>query len=231
MLVNCFLLDWKLSLMVFGAVPVTLLPVIRIAKRLRRNTGASVASLGHISEIALEALSGIRVVQAFGMEGFENKKFASEGQKLLETVMRVTRIRNLASPSTEFLSAAAGGVIVWYGGMQVLSQGAMKGSEFLGFLFAIFQLMPPIKELSNINNRFQEATAAGKRVFEILDTEPNIKNAPDAVSVGEFRDAIEFHNVGFRYGDGERVLEQINLTIRKGEVVAIVGEEEERLRT
>jgi ATP-binding cassette, subfamily B, bacterial MsbA len=99
----------------------------------------------------------------------------------------------------------------------------MKASEFLGFLFAIFQLMPPIKELSNVNNRIQEATAAGKRVFEILDTEPVIKDAPHPVKLYDFTKAIEIRNVSFHYNEGDLVLADVNLTIKKGEVVAIVG--------
>jgi subfamily B ATP-binding cassette protein MsbA len=99
----------------------------------------------------------------------------------------------------------------------------MEGSEFLGFLFAMFQLMPPIKELSNVNNRIQEASAAGKRVFEVLDTEPNIRDSPDAVLLPAFTTDIRFEGVSFRYGDGETVLDGITLNIRKGEVVAIVG--------
>ena len=134
----------------------------------------------------------------------------------------MTNIRNLASPTTEFLSAAAGGVIIWYGGLQVLGR-SMEGSEFLGFLFAMFQLMPPIKELSNVNNRIQEASAAGKRVFEVLDTEPNIRDAEGAVLLPAFTWDIRFEESSFRYAEGETVLDGISLNIRKGEVVAIVG--------
>jgi subfamily B ATP-binding cassette protein MsbA len=107
--------------------------------------------------------------------------------------------------------------------MQVLSHEALKASEFLGFLFAIFQLMSPIKELSGVNNRIQEATAAGKRVFDILDTEPGIKDAARPLRLNEFRSEIAFRDVSFHYQEGDPVLAQISLTIRKGEVVAIVG--------
>jgi subfamily B ATP-binding cassette protein MsbA len=217
------MLSWKLTLLAFVVFPLALLVISSVGRRVHLESGLIQQKLADLTSVLHETISGVKVVKAFGMEGFENRKFSSEGGRLLRTVMGVTRVRNLASPSTEFLSAAAGGVIVWYGGMQVLAQGAMSGSEFIGFLFAIFQLMPPIKELSNINNRFQEATAAGKRVFEVLDTEPNIRNRPDATAITDFSDAIEFHDVTFRYGDGDIVLDGINLAIRKGDVVAIVG--------
>jgi len=99
----------------------------------------------------------------------------------------------------------------------------MDSSEFILFLFAMFQLMPPIKELSNVNNRIQEASAAGDRVFEVLDTEPNIRDAADAVTLQSFERELRFDNVSFRSGEGDTVLDGISLTIRKGEVVAVVG--------
>jgi subfamily B ATP-binding cassette protein MsbA len=157
------------------------------------------------------------------MESFENRKFARENQSYFSTVLRINRIRNIASPTTEFLSAVAGGIVIWYGGILVLDQQVMKASEFLGFLFAIFQLMPPFKELSNVNNRVQEATAAGRRIFEILDTEPNIRNAANAGTLDQFISSIEFRGVSFQYTRGDIVLADINLVIRRGEVVAIVG--------
>jgi subfamily B ATP-binding cassette protein MsbA len=212
-----------LTLISFVVFPLVLLVIAGVGRRVHTESGLVQERIADLTSVLHETISGVKVVKAFGMEEFENRKFANEGEHFFRTLLRVTRIRNLASPATEFLSAAAGGVIIWYGGMQVLSHESMKASEFLGFLFAMFQLMPPIKELSTVNNRIQEATAAGKRVFEILDTEPNIRNAPSPVVLDDFRTAVEFRRVHFRYADGDAVLEDINLTIRKGEVVAIVG--------
>jgi subfamily B ATP-binding cassette protein MsbA len=100
----------------------------------------------------------------------------------------------------------------------------MRASEFLTFLFAIFQLMPPIKELSSVNNRIQESSAAADRVFEILDTEPNIKSEPDAIGKKEFNDKIKFVNVGYRYEDSEEdVLTNISFEVKRGDIIAFVG--------
>ena len=216
-------ISWKLTLIAFVVFPLALLIIAWIGRRVHRESGLVQERIADLTSVLHETISGVKVVKAFGMEDFENKKFAREGQQYLDTILRVTRIRNLASPSTEFLSAAAGAVIIWYGGMQVLHAEALKASEFLGFLFAIFQLMPPIKELSGVNNRIQEATAAGKRVFEILDTEPGIKDAARPLPLTAFNESIEFHNVVFHYVEGDPVLEDVSLTIRKGEVVAVVG--------
>lgn len=217
------ILSWRLTLMAFVVFPLVLLIISLIGRRVHRESGMVQERIADLTSVLHETISGVKVVKAFGMEGFENRKFADKGGAYLRTVLRVTRVRNLASPSTEFLSALAGGVIIWYGGLQVLGQESMKASEFLGFLFALFQLMPPIKELSNVNNRIQEATAAGKRVYEILDTEPNIRDVAEPVKLCGFRDQLEFRNVSFRYDGGDLVLADINFTIQKGEVIAIVG--------
>ncbi len=217
------ILSWQLTLMAFVVFPLVLLIISLIGRRVHRESGMVQERIADLTSVLHETISGVKVVKAFGMEDFENRKFAEKGRAYLRTVLRVTHVRNLASPSTEFLSALAGGVIIWYGGLQVLGQESMKASEFLGFLFALFQLMPPIKELSSVNNRIQEATAAGKRVYEILDTEPNIRDVPEPVKLCGFRDQLEFRNVSFRYDGGDLVLVDVNLTIRKGEVIAIVG--------
>ncbi len=216
-------ISWKLTLIAFVVFPLALLIIAGIGRRVHKESGLVQERIADLTSVLHETISGVKVVKAFGMEDFENKKFAREGQSYLDTILRVTRIRNLASPSTEFLSAAAGAVVIWYGGMQVLQHEALRASEFLGFLFAIFQLMPPIKELSGVNNRIQEATAAGKRVFEILDTEPGIRDAQTPLRLNAFESSIEFRNVSFHYVEGDPVLREISLTIKKGEVVAVVG--------
>ncbi|HSQ75487.1 MAG TPA: ABC transporter ATP-binding protein [Bacteroidota bacterium] len=217
------MISWKLTIIAFVVFPLALLVITGIGRRVHKESGFVQERIADLTSVLHETISGVKVVKAFGMEQFENRKFAQEGQRYLDTILRVTRIRNLASPSTEFLSAAAGAVIIWYGGMQVLQEGTLKASEFLGFLFAMFQLMPPIKELSGVNNRIQEATAAGKRVFEILDTEPGITDPPVPVPLHEFSSSIDFDNVEFHYVEGDPVLVDVSLTIRKGEVIAIVG--------
>lgn len=216
-------LSWQLTLIAFIVFPLVLLVIALVGRRVHRESGMVQERMAGLTSVLHETITGVKVVKAFGMEEFEERKFGRENDGFFRTVLHITRIRNLSSPTTEFLSALAGAVIIWYGGMQVLSAGTMRASEFLGFLFAIFQLMPPIKELSNVNNRVQEAAAAGKRVFEILDTKPNITDAPHPVRLPAFRSAIEFRGVAFEYDRGDAVLADIDLTIRTGEVVAIVG--------
>jgi subfamily B ATP-binding cassette protein MsbA len=222
-LVIALVLSWQLTLISFVVFPIALMIIALVGKRVHRESGLAQERIADVTSVLHETISGVKVVKAFGMEEFENKKFSKENAGYFKTVLRINKIRNIASPTTEFLSAVAGGIVIWYGGLLVLDQNQMKASEFLGFLFAIFQLMPPIKELSSVNNRIQEATAAGKRIFEILDTEPNIKDVANPIRLRDFTSSIEFISVSFQYNAGDIVLTDINLKISKGEVVAIVG--------
>lgn len=217
------LLSWKLTLISFVVFPMVLLVIGLVGRRVHKESGQAQERIADLTSVLHETISGVKVVKAFAMEEFENRKFSAVNNGYFRTILRIVRIRNLASPTTEFLSAVAGGIIIWYGGMQVLSHESMKASEFLGFLFVIFQLMPPIKELSGVNNRIQEATAAGARVFEILDTQPNIRDIVNPVKLKQFNRSVEFKNVSFHYNNGDIVLADINLGINKGEIVAIVG--------
>ncbi|NWF90660.1 MAG: ATP-binding cassette domain-containing protein, partial [Ignavibacteriaceae bacterium] len=174
--------------------------------------------------ILQETISGVKIVKAFSMEDYENRKFLHETKNYFRLILKIVRVRNLSSPLTEFLSVIIGVFIIYYGGVLVLKEGTLKASEFLGFLFAIFQLMPPIKELSSVNNRIQESSAAGDRIFEILDTLPNISDHKTSVSIDTFQHAIEFRDVNFKYEDSEElVLNNISFRVNKGEIIALVG--------
>jgi ATP-binding cassette, subfamily B, bacterial MsbA len=225
-----FTLSWKLTLLSFVVLPFSLFVISWIGMKLHKESGIMQEKMADITSVLQETISNVKVVKAFAMEDFEDKKFRKETFGYFKTMLKMTRIRNLSSPVTEFLSIVAGVIIIWYGGLQVLLSGEMKAAEFLGFLFAIFQIMPPVKELSNVNNRLQEFAAAAKRIFEVLDTKPAIVNAPGAVPLAGLKKAIEFNNVMFYYPNGSNgdvstkpVLRNINLHVSKGEVIAIVG--------
>lgn len=216
-------LSWQLTLISVLVFPFSLSIISWIAIKLHKERGVSQERLADITSVLQETISGVKVVKAFGMEEFENRKFGSFTRRFFESSVRITRIRDLGSPTTEILSVAAGAVIIWYGGKQVLLDQTLKASEFLGFLFIIFQIMPPIKELANVNNRIQESAAAGDRIFEILDTKPSIQTPTDAKLLPDFNSRIEYRGVSFAYDGKDHVLKDINMTIEKGGVVALVG--------
>ncbi len=217
-------ISFKLTLFSLVILPFSIGIIVWIGLKLRKQSALLQAKMSDITTVLHETITGVKIVKAFGMEKYENKKFAGQTFKFFKLILKMVRIRNAASPITEFLSVIVGVVIIYYGGQLVLTEQTIKASEFLGFLFAIFQLMPPIKELGTLNNRIQESSAAGDRIFEILDTDPSITDKPDAKSISDFTGKIEFRNLKFHYSDSDEIiLDDINFSASKGQIIALVG--------
>jgi len=217
------LINWQLTLMIMAVLPLSLYIVTRIGRKLRTYSTRSLEKLSNITSILQETFSGIRVVKAFGMEKVEIDKFTRETNRYFRTMLKRVRVRSLAGPVNEFLGTAAGVLVLWYGGRQVLRGDIMGPEEFMTFIIAIFLLMQPIKSLSKVHNQIQEGLAAADRVFQVLDTPPRIHQAPDAREATDFERSIRYRNVVFAYDGGEPVLNHIDLEIKRGEVVALVG--------
>lgn len=219
-----FSISWRLTLFSFAVLPFSLFFISWIGLILRKQSTILQEKMADLTTILHETISGVKIVKAFGMENYENKKFINQTNKLRKTVLKMVRIRNAAAPITEFLSVVVGVAIIYYGGHLVLQEGTLKASEFLGFLFAIFSIMPPVKELSSVNNKIQESSAAADRIFEILETEPKIRNIQNAVSIDTFNSKISFMNIFFHYDDSdELILNDINFEVNKGQIIALVG--------
>ncbi len=215
-----FYLDWVLSLIAFVVFPASVLPIIRLSKRLRAFSKKGQVSMGNMSMLLQETIQGNRVVKAFGMEPYEENRFAEENNRLFRLYMKATRIRASTNPMMEILAAFGIAGVVWYGGYSVISGGRTQG-DFLAFLTALFLLYDPFKGLAKTNNAIQQAMGAAERVMELLDT------GTDVVDRGRHhlervREGIRFEHVSFRYDD-DWVLRDVNLEIRRGEVVALVG--------
>ncbi len=226
-------ISWRLTLIAFLVTPFAIVIISRIGMRLYKESDVSQRRMADITSVLQETISGMKIVRAFGMENFEIRRFEDHTKSYFRSLLKITQIRNLASPITEFLSVLAGGVIIYYGGMQVLQSGALSPSAFMGFLFAIFQIMPPAKELTTVSNRIQESAAAGKRIFDVLDEEGQLPERPGAAELVGFQDEIRFEGVWFSYPrsrigelklpNGGYVLRNIEFSVVKGEVLAIVG--------
>jgi subfamily B ATP-binding cassette protein MsbA len=220
MLVNCFLLDWKLSAIAFCAVPVTIIPVIRITRRIRSASGDSMATLGQVNEIALETLAGIRVVQAFGSERFEAARFRETSRKLVRLERRIAAVRSFSSPLMEVLAAVGLSAALMWVGARILS-GELQPGRFFSFVAAVLLLYQPVKQLGRVGQTMIFGAASGARIFEILDAPSPV---PDAgrETLAPFAREIRFEGVELGYGH-HPVLRGLDLEIRKGEVVALVG--------
>ncbi|MBK7104081.1 MAG: ABC transporter ATP-binding protein [Ignavibacteriae bacterium] len=217
-------ISWKLFLVSLFILPISGAVIGTIGVKLRRQTKMLQKEMGNITSILQESITGVKIVKAFGMEDYENSKFMNFTRTYFKLALKKIRIQSISSPSTEFIAVLVGVVIIYYGGILVLVDQTMKASEFLGFLLAVFQMIPPMKTLATVNNRIQEAIAAGDRIFEVIDTEPKIKNVANPITIDGFKESLEFQNVTFKYDDSDEiVLDNISLKVNKGEIIALVG--------
>lgn len=216
-----FYRDWQLAIIAVFVLPVAFYPLFRFGRTLRKTITRSLQSYGNLSVIIHETVTGHRIVKAFGMEEHEKRRFAAENQRFFGHTMRSVSIRALSSPLMEFLGGIGIVCIIWYGGYNVI-KGTSTPGNFFSFLTAVIMLYEPVKRLTNVYNAIQQGLAAATRVYEILDTPSEIKERRGAASLSPIRKDIEFRNVGFRYGD-KMVLNGINLKVRAGEIIAIVG--------
>jgi len=214
--------SWRLALLSFAVLPALVLFTGEVSKRLRRLSQDFQSKMADMSSVLQETISGIRVVKAFGMEAFENRRFRDETKGYFKSYLRFKKVSYIASPLTEFLIVCGALGVFWYGGRQVMEGSLLTPDWFLIFLAGMISMIQPIKEMGHGNTALQQGIAAAQRIAELFDTESAVRDAPGAAPIARFDDAIRFENVSFRYGD-EMILKGIDLTIRKGEVVAIVG--------
>jgi subfamily B ATP-binding cassette protein MsbA len=218
-----FALSWKLTLAALTILPMSLAIIGAIGSRLRRVSTLSQAKMADLTSVLQETITGVRVVKAFAMEDYENRNFKHESRGYYKALLHVNRVSKLAGPLTEFLGAIVGVGILWFGGQQVLAGQSLAPGEFILFLLAVFSIMQPVKELSSVNSRLQEAVAAGARIFELLETEPEVASLPGAKAVERFEKSIRFENVSFVYENDTQVLREINFAVQRGQILAIVG--------
>jgi subfamily B ATP-binding cassette protein MsbA len=216
-------ISWRLALVAFVVIPPITFVVTRIGKKLRRYTTRAQEKMADITSVLQETVSGIRVVKAFGMESFETAKFCKHTQDFYRIFLKQQRAASLAPPMTEFLGAAGLLVVLWYGSRQVLSGSLLSPDWFLIFLAAMLSILHPAKNLSYASTKIQEGLSAAKRIFAMLDTEPEVVDDPAAIDIKGLRESIEFRGVGFRYGAEEHVLRDISFKANRGQAVALVG--------
>jgi ABC-type multidrug transport system fused ATPase/permease subunit len=217
-----FVLDARLALLVLLPVPILAVALRYFNTRIRPIYRRVRARLGDINAQLQDSLSGIRVIQAFVQEEQELARFTTESEGYYQA--RVEGIRYWATffPSMRFV-ASMGTVIVLAAGSIMVVDGSLSLGTLVAFLSYTVSFYQPINRLTEIDNIFQEAIAAGDRIFELLDTTADIKDTPDAVELPTIRGEVSFGDVHFRYGTGDKVLQDVTFRMAPGEVVALVG--------
>ncbi len=215
--------DSGLALVCLTGAPLIVYPLARLGQRVRRTTRHSQEALEHISHVSAEALAGHRVVKAFRAEARESAKFAAASEAFYRMSMKVTGVLTALPPAVELIGGAAFVAALWYGSQEILA-GRMTTGAFTSFVAALFMMYGPAKRLSRVNADLQQAAAASERIFEILDTDSEVRERPGAQPLPPFHDRIEFDRMSFTYGgSGTAALNDVSCTVRAGQTLAIVG--------
>ncbi|MBI2956404.1 MAG: ABC transporter ATP-binding protein [Acidobacteria bacterium] len=216
------LIDWKLSLLCFLTVPLIVLPVAQIGRRIRRLSRQAQEQISGLNDALQETYSGVRIVQGFGREEWEAARFRERARQLFRTHLRWVRHYALTSPMMELLGAATVGLLLLYARQRILA-GALTSEMMVVFVVALIRTYQPLRRLAGIYSLFQQALGAAERVFELLDQREEVPEKPHPRELPPFRQRVEFEDVWFAYEEGVPLLQGISLEARVGEVVAIVG--------
>jgi len=223
-LITLIIISPKLTLFVIILFPITGFLIALIGKSLKKSSEKGQSKMGVLLSIIDENLSGLRIIKAFGSEKMIQKKFEKESADYKNIMTRLLRKKDLSSPMSEFLSTMVMIVVMWFGGKLVLSgTSTLSPEEFIGYIAIFSQLIPPAKSFTSAYYFIQKGSASAARIHQILDTENEIKDAKNAKTISEFKSEISFAGVTFSY-ENIQVLKNINLSIRKGETVALVGQ-------
>ena len=221
-LIVIFTMHVQLAALTLLALPLILVVILRFGKKVGPAYQAIQEQLADLTSVLQENLTGIRVVKAFSREAGEAHKFDNENATLLTKNLAAVRIWAYYFPFLSFLTGLAAAFIIWYGGREVIAGRLLLG-ELIAFNSYLLMLVMPMRMLGWVVNLSQRALTSGDRVFEILDTKPEIDDAPDAQDLVDARGKIIFRDVSFTYREGAPALKDISFTVEPGQNVAIVG--------
>lgn len=216
--------SWQLTLFVLFILPIGGFIIGKIGKSLKKDSKEGQTRLANIIANIEETISGLRIIKAFNAIEYTNEKFEEQNYAYSRLLKFVHRKRDLSSPMSELLSAVVISVVLWFGSTLILSgDSTITAANFIAYIVVFSQIIPPAKSFSQGFYNLQKGMASAERVFEILDADEVILQKDNAEDIKEFKDSIKYNNVVFRYGKDD-VLKDINLTIPKGKMVALVGE-------
>jgi len=216
--------DAQLAFWACLVFPLAVYPVIYFGKKLRKIGRKYQSELADISSHLQESFNGLRVVKAFSSEELEKDKFRLVSKNLARIGIKGKMYNQLSSPIMELIGAVGAGLVIWYGGSQVIAGNRTPG-EFFSFMTALIMLYDPFKSISQANNTIQQAMAGAERVFEILDSKDIIEEKGGVVEYTPPFTSLDFENVTYFYpGTTDPALKNINLTIKAGERIAFVGQ-------
>ena len=223
-LILLFIIDVKFSILVIIIIPISGFFSYQIGQSIRRKSKRNSIQSAGILNIIKEALSNIKIIKIFNLEDSENEKFKTENKKYFNLIFKKSILSNLLTPINETIGLSVGILLIWFGGISVLEDQTMQSDDFIKFILLLFAMLQPIRKLSNVNVVFQNGIAAAERVFTVLDNDNKIVQKSNPIHIDNFNSSIKFKEVYFKYAGNENmILENINLEIKKGQTLAIVG--------
>jgi subfamily B ATP-binding cassette protein MsbA len=218
-----FYRDWKMALVGLVAFPLAIWPIARFGRKLRRTSIRTQEVTGGLTSHLQETISGAKLVKSFGAEEYEVDRFATRNADLFRLSMKVVKVQAMTSPLSEMFGGVGAAAVIFYGGYSVVNGQSTPGN-FFSFMTALFMLYGPVKSLSRINNVIQQGIAAAGRVFEVLDTLPDVEERKDAHVLAKIENGVEFDHVDFRYSEeGEYILKDVTFQVPTGRLLAVVG--------
>lgn len=222
--VTLFFMSPQLTLFVMVMLPVTGYIIGAIGRTLRKESKIGMAKFSGLLSLIEETISGLRIIKAFTAIDFSNRRFRQMNREYSKLNLKIYRTRDLSSPLSEFLSSVVIIVVLWFGGRIVLGDNpTISAATFITYIVIFSQIIPPAKTFAQGFYSMQKGLASAERIFEILDAEEVIVEKANPVRIHEFKDSIEYSKVWFRYKN-EPVLKNISLEIKKGKIVALVGQ-------
>ena len=215
-------IDWKLTLLTLITVPMVGYAMKIFGRKIKRAGTLIQERMADITALLQESISSIRVVKSFVREDYEMERFKAENLLNFQAVMKNVKLTSLLTPTVEFLAAVAVTFIVWFGGYEVV-QGIMSAGSLVAFLTYAVNLANPVKRLSRIYGRMQQAMAAIDRIFSVLDMEETVNDKPNAVTLPKVSGKVTVENVTFTYDDKHNALENVSLEVNPGQMIAFVG--------
>lgn len=219
-----FTMSWRLTVFVLILLPVSGLLIGWIGKSLKRRSAKGQQLSSDLLSLIEETLTGLRVVKAFNAEEHQRKRFGGINESLRKTLNRINMKYLLAHPVSEFLGTVVIAILLWYGGMLILNDGGgLTAPEFIYYLVIFYSIIQPFKDLSKAGYSVQKGMASLERIDAVLNAENNIKQPTEPKRLETFEHEIKFEDVWFKYQDSW-ILKNINLTIKKGQTIALVGQ-------
>ncbi|MFA5090653.1 MAG: ABC transporter ATP-binding protein [Candidatus Omnitrophota bacterium] len=216
-----FFINWRLAIISIVVLPMVAIPMVSVGRVLRKLSRSSQEKMADINSLLVETFIGVRIVRAFCMENAEIAKFGGQNQRYYKLAMKSIKRMLILGIVTELIGVGVALFIIFYGGRQVI-QGGISFGMFALFMAALLSLIRPFKKLSQVNSIMQQAMAASSRIYEILNTVSTVKELKGATALPGFKEGIVYEDVWFNYGE-KHILKGINLSVKKGSMVAVVG--------